>query len=111
MLHLPKKGYWLFGDPELKSVPNTSSMFWVIEKDFKGLLSFKDLRNLCFVHGDIDDLLSGKKCVIRDKVSFVNSHGYWDFINEKVCFHLSDGGVLLYIGYTRNGNPIVVFKS
>lgn len=112
MLHLPKKGYWLFGSPKMEYVPNTSSMFWVKDKDFKGTLSLEDLKRLCFVHGSLIDLLDGKKCVIRDQVSCVNEHGYWDFSDEKICFHLSGGeGVLLYIGYTGNGNPVVVFKS
>lgn len=110
-IHLPKPGFWIFGEPKMKNIPNTSSLFAVLEKDYKGVLSVKDFDQLCFVHGTKKDLLEGKRCVIRDLVQCPNENGYWSHTKEKVCFHLEEGGVLLYIGYTVNGNAIVVYKN
>ena len=77
--------------------------------------STEGLKELCFVHGSYTDLINGKICVIRDFVEkHILSNGSWsDDQNEtceRYCVHLSDGHVVLVLGYTGCGNSKIVYK-
>lgn len=76
--------------------------------------------DLCFVHGDPDQLRAGKRCVVRNTICrFVNTgkmdengNEKWDEIYDvdRAVVHLKDGGVILVIGTTAMGNSIIVMK-
>lgn len=78
-----------------------------------------DVRALCFVHGDEDDLHNGKKCVVRDQVVCFTpmgekddeGHEKWqERAVERAVIHMPGGRVILVIGHTTNGNTIIVMK-
>lgn len=80
---------------------------------------YGEISDLCFVHGNEDDLWDGKRCVVRNQVfRYVNSgemdengNEKWDGCPvERAVIHLKDGGVILKIGTTANGNSIIVMK-
>lgn len=77
------------------------------------------ISELCFVHGNEDELREGKRCVVRNHVlRYVNSgeidkngNEKWnEFPVERAVIHLKKGGVILVIGTTAHGNSIIVMK-
>lgn len=117
--------------------------FGLYSSCFKGMRNYtqvgekpeinEDLSNLCFVHGSLEELLLGKKCVVRDPVFCYtntgeiikyNSEDPSNFIGpkgkdiclweprgvEKAVIHLSDGHVILKLGETVSGNSVIVMK-
>lgn len=78
------------------------------------------IEDLCFVHGNKDELRAGKRCVIRNRVCrYVNSgemdkdgNEKWREIYdiERAVIHLKNGGVILVIGTTPHRNSIIVMK-
>ena len=79
----------------------------------------ENLNRLCFVHGNVDELKAGKKCVVRDEIMQYDCTGKmdengllkWDGKRlGKAVIHLKNGHVILAIGTTPNGNTVIVMK-
>lgn len=84
------------------------------------------VHHLDFVHGTVDDLLAGKKCVVRDKVTWYEEtapdqwESVWQahfldydrppFLKGKIDTYDCVEGRLLFIGKTPNFNSVVVLK-
>ena len=88
-------------------------------------VSKKELALFSFVHGNCEQLLNGKMCVVRDLLLYPITSGnawwrddkptyyYADLMKgciEKYVLHLVDGGVLIITGITPNRNAKVVYK-
>ena len=77
-------------------------------------------KSFCFVHGNMDDLRAGKKCVVREKVVEIKQEGddmdEWGYLKwlekpvERAVIHLPNNHVILVLGKTSNGNSIIVLK-
>lgn len=130
MLHIGKntRGYILNG-----YMSNSQSDIFVPGTCVKAYLdanmgieiSKKDIQNFSFAHGNIEQLLNGKMCVVRELLLYPITSGkawwldnkptyyYADLIKgciEKYVIHLIDGGVLIIIGITPNRNVKVIYK-
>lgn len=84
-----------------------------------GVVVMPNVNDLCFVHGNIDELYDGKKCVVRDCVvcyentGMKNELGYevWNIrYVDRAVIHMPNGSVILAIGKTQNGNTVIVMK-
>lgn len=130
MLHIGKntKGYILNGYMSKPTsdifVPRTCIKAY-LDSDMGIEISRKDIHNFNFVHGNIEQLLKGRLCVIRDLLLYPIASGnawwldnnptyyYADYMKgciEKYVLHLTDGGVLIVVGITPNRNVKVVYK-
>lgn len=115
MIHLPKRGY-LFGYNLLNAEHVYEGSYGAIikylnPKEVSFTLSKKDFSHFDYVHGSEEDLIAGKRCVVREGIDIINEHGHRDFGRGQFCIHLSDGGVLLILGQTQSGNSIVIYKN
>ena len=115
MIHLPKKGY-LFGYNLLNAEHVCEGSYGAVikylnPKEVSFKISKQDFSTFDYVHGSKEDLVTGKRCVIREGVDIINEHGRREFGRGQFCIHLSDGGVLLILGQTQNGNSLVVYKD
>jgi hypothetical protein len=128
MLHVGKntRGYILNGYMDKQTddfVPRTClKAYW--DKNMGIQMSKKDLSDMSFAHGDVNQLLAGKMCVVRGLLLYPITSGtawwkndetyyYADLMKgcvEKYVLHLCDGGVLIIIGITPNRNTKVVYK-
>lgn len=75
-----------------------------------------DFKLLGFVHGNVDELLAGKKCVVSDHVVCYKPVGekfpgqWYEETVERAVIHLPNGRVILTLGQTPHGNTVIVMK-